>query len=491
MIKPQTSTLSYTRRVASVYRQTVVQTRVNQSEGPVDILAVCPQVSLISCEPASGRINYSGKMIFTILYSDDEGKLCRMQKGAEFSHYCDGDDFAPAQTAVCSLSCEKVSFRREGSAIVLSAVVGAHIEVFAPAERSFIGACEGAYLKLKPQKFASFVTFEGQCEVEDSFEADGVEDVLVPSASALVTEALCGTGEIEVSGEINLSLLAVRRGVPVAFERVIPFRCAIVCDDAFSGALPRARAEVRDMTVNAVVDDEHGRCRIEFSCTLAACGYFAATDEQPVACDAFSPDFSLKLTRAEESDSLLAERKLCSERITSPAVCKAKLDFTCRFLAVALPSLEYEYSPESGAAEGVVNAVLLYEQGGDIKSAGVSLPFSVRVGAGEGVSVSASVCGISLRQPAEGALEGEALVKVAAEYSRTNCAVYLTAMEEGAALPPEEAALSIIVPAPGDGLWDAAKKLNCPPEAVSAANPDLKYPLTGGERVLIYRRKEQ
>ena len=40
---------------------------------------------------------------------------------------------------------------------------------------------------------------------------------------------------------------------------------------------------------------------------------------------------------------------------------------------------------------------------------------------------------------------------------------------EGAALPPEEAALSIIVPAPGDGLWDAAKKLNCPPEAVSAA----------------------
>ena len=90
-----------------------------------------------------------------------------------------------------------------------------------------------------------------------------------------------------------------------------------------------------------------------------------------------------------------------------------------------------------------------------------------------------------------GALEGEALVKVAAEYSRTNCVVYLTAMEEGAALPPEEAALSIIVPAPGDGLWDAAKKLNCPPEAVSAANPDLKYPLTGGERVLVYRRKEQ
>ena len=84
MIKPQTSSLSYTRAVISLKSQTVAQTRLSQSDGIAEVLAVCPQVSLLNREVSSGRVNYSGKIIFTVVYSDDEGKLCRMQKGAEF-----------------------------------------------------------------------------------------------------------------------------------------------------------------------------------------------------------------------------------------------------------------------------------------------------------------------------------------------------------------------------------------------------------------------
>ena len=225
MIKPQTSSLSYTRAVISLKSQTVAQTRLSQSDGIAEVLAVCPQVSLLNCEVSSGRVNYNGKIIFTVVYSDDEGKLCRMQKGAEFSHYCDDDCLAPAQTALCALSCERVSIRRDGSAIIISAVVSAAIDVFAPAERTFVTACDGAYLKTQTKEFFSFITFSGECEVEDDFDADGVDDILVPSACALVTSAECGTGEVEISGEISLSLLAMRRTFPASLERVIPFKC--------------------------------------------------------------------------------------------------------------------------------------------------------------------------------------------------------------------------------------------------------------------------
>ena len=489
MLKPQLSSSAYTRAVTSLKAQTVAQTRLSQSDGIGEVLALCPQVSLLSCEASSGRVNYSGKIIFTILYSDEEGKLCRMQKGAEFTHYCDDERLAPAQTAVCALSCERVSTRRDGSAIVLSAVVTADIDVFAPAERTFITACEGAYLKTQTKEFFSFITFSGECEVEDDFEADGVDDILVPSACALVTSAQCGTGEVEVSGEINLSLLAMRRTFPAGLERVIPFKCAIPCEDSFSGALPGVHAEVRDMNVNATVDDERAKCMVQFSCTVAVSGYFAQHSEQAVATDVFSCTNAVSGARAEENAAVLAERKLFSERVSSLASAKARLDFTCRFLAVACPSVEYEYVPQSGAVEGAVEAVLIYEQGGDVKSTGVSIPFSVRVSSGDGVKVSASACGVSVKQPVEGQIEGEALIKVCADYYRNSSASYLTAVEEGEALAPSESAISVIVPAAGDGLWDAAKKLNCPPEVISAANPDLKYPLSGKERILIYRKK--
>ncbi len=488
MIKPQISSSAYTRAVAALTPQSVAQTRLSQSEGIADVLAVSPQVSLLTCETSSGRVNYSGRIIFTVLYSDEEGKLCRMQKGAEFSHFCDDDRLAPAQNAVCRLACERVTTRRDGSAIVLSAVITAKIDVFAPAERTCITACEGAFLKMQTKEFLSFVTFSGECEVEDDFDADGVDDILMPSAVPLVTSAECMTGEVDVSGEIYLSLLSMRRGYPAGLERVIPFTCALTCDDSFAGALPSVSAEIRDMNVTATVDDANSKCRVQFSCTLAVGGYFARKSEENVATDIFSCTNEVRGVYEEESASCVAERKIYSERISSPASSKAKLDFTCRFLAVACPVAEYEYNAQSGAVEGAVEAVLVYEQGGDIKSAGVNIPFSVRVG-GEGAQVSVGVCGVSLRQPVEGRLEGEAMIKVCAQYARPSSVRYLASAEEGERLTPSEAAVSVLIPAAGDSLWDAAHKLVCPPEDVASANPGLKYPLTGGERVLIYRKK--
>ena len=464
MIKPQTSSIAYTRAVARLTAQSVVQTRLADSDGVSEVLVVCPQVSLIGCEVSSGRVNYSGKIIFTVAFCDEEGKLCRMQRGAEFSHFCDDASLAPAQTAVCALSCERVGIRRDGSAIVLSAVVTAQIDVFSPAERTFITSCDGAYLKTQLKEFFSYVSFSGECEVEDDFEADGVDDILVPAAEALVCAASCGTGEVEVSGDINLSLLAMRKGAPAGFERAIPFRCIVPCEDSASGALPRVCAEVRDMNVNAAVDDERGKCRIQFTCTLAVRGSFGVRSEQTVATDAFSCTNAVESVRAEESACVVCERKVYSERISSAASSKAKLDFSCRFLAVACPRVEYEYSSSAGAVEGAVLAVLLYEQGGEVRSTQISMPFS------------------------EGRVEGEGLVKVSVEYPRNSSVSYLVSAEEGQPLPPDPGAITVIVPASGDTLWDAARKLGCPPDEVFAFNPGLKYPLSGRERVLVYKK---
>ncbi len=489
MLKPQTSSVSYVRAAAELTSQTVAQTRFTQADAISEVFAVSPQVSLLSCEVSSGRVNYSGKIIFTILYGDEEGKLCRMQKGAEFSHFCDDESLAPAQTAVCSLLCERVSTRRDGSAIIVSAVISARINVFAPAERTVITSCEGAYLKTQTEEFFSFITFSGECEVEDDFDADGVDDILVPSARALVTSAECGTGEVEVAGEINLSLLAMRRMSPVSLERCVPFKCAVPCEDSFSGAIPAVCAEISDMSVNATVDDERGKCRVEFSCTLAVRGYFCLKQEQIAAADAFSCTNAVGRTLSRESAQVPAERRQFSERISSPASCKSKLDFTCRFLAVALPEAEYEFSPASGAVEGGITAVLIYEQNGDIKSAGINIPFSVRVNAADCVRADVAVCGVSVKQPSEGQIEGEALVKVSALHMRTYECSYLTGISEGEPLPPAEGAISVVFPAHGDGLWDAACKLGCPPEQITEYNPDLKFPLSGRERILIYRKR--
>ena len=57
------------------------------------------------------------------------------------------------------------------------------------------------------------------------------------------------------------------------------------------------------------------------------------------------------------------------------------------------------------------------------------------------------------------------------------------------AKPIEKHAISVYIPCEGEELWSLAKRLNVCPEVLCETNKDLQFPLTGKERILIYRQK--
>ena len=185
-IQAQYQTGAYTRQVAALSAQSMVEIRFSDEDAG-EVVAVEPQISLNSCEISSGRVNYTGRLIATLVYVDGEGKLCRVQKGAEFSHYIDNDILAPAQKSECALTCEKSKIKRDGSSLVLSVVAGAKIDVFDNAQRSFITSIDGAICKTDSAKLYSLVNFSGESDVDDDFDCVA-EDVLVPSACVQVLD---------------------------------------------------------------------------------------------------------------------------------------------------------------------------------------------------------------------------------------------------------------------------------------------------------------
>lgn len=477
-----------------VESQSVVECRFPQSSEITEVIAVYPQVSVTSCEVSSGRVNYSGKLILTIVYCDEGGKLCRMQKGAEFSHFADDDILAPAQNGVCTLVCEKTNVRREGSSFVISAIISADVKVYARAERTFISAAEGAFVKTETVGFTSVVTFTGESEVEDDFDADSVVDVLIPCAKAVVLSSVCGTGEVETSGEIYLSLFAMREQSPVCLERIIPFKCTVPCDDAHAGVRAATIVEITDLNVTANVNEDRGKCQINFVCNLSLSGWFADAHGEEAAVDAFSDTNEVKLGYEVECMPRCVDVKVYTERVSGLAATKSKLGYDCKFLAAALPQAECAYNSETGCVEGAVNTVLIYEQGGEIKSTEVNLPFAVTLNgvaeAGQKVIKDVAVCGVSVRLKAEGEAEAEATLKISACVCEESTVRYLNQIEEGEAVEVNDCAVSVFLPTAGDGLWDIAKKLKKSPSEVSACNAELEFPLTGKERIIVYRSKK-
>lgn len=491
MIKPVTQSESYEKASVRLASQTAVECRFPQSSEITEIIAVYPQVSCISCEASSGRVNYSGKVVFSLVYADESGKLCRMQKGVEFSHYADGDALAPSQTCLCRLSCDKTAVRREGSAFMISSVISADIEAHARVERTFLTSTDGAFLKKERVKLPSLVAFFGSAEVEDDFEVDGANDVLIPAAKVIVLACECSTGEIDVEGEIYLSLLAMRDGSPACLERIIPFRRSIPFDDSSSARTASVTAEISDLVVNASVNEEKGECAVEFSCGLNFSGVFCDEKEEEVATDAFSVTNRLDCEYMRETAVLPEKVRVYTQRVAGGATSKSKLGYDCRFLAAALPEVECGFV--SGKVEGAASCTLIYEQGGEIKATSVSLPVSLALNGaaeeGQSVSLDVAVSGFTVRLKAEGEAEAEATLKICVTPLSERTVSYVCGVEEGATKSAEKSAVSVYLPTASDDLWATSKKLSSDPEELSARNPELVFPLTGKERIVVYRQK--
>jgi hypothetical protein len=162
-------------------------------------------------------------------------------------------------------------------------------------------------------------------------------------------------------------------------------------------------------------------------------------------------------------------------------------------LAAALPKVEFNYSDDSKMIEGGISATLVYEQNGDVKSTEINLPFAMPLNGieeGQRAIVRIIVCGVNVKQPVEGELEAEAVIKVGATGYREETCEYVCDIAEGAETEKCDSAVSVVIPFRGDGLWEISKRLKMRQEEVLATNSELTFPLSGQERIIIYRQKK-
>ena len=100
-----------------------------------------------------------------------------------------------------------------------------------------------------------------------------------------------------------------------------------------------------------------------------------------------------------------------------------------------------------------------------------------------------AVCGISIRQRAEGECEAEAALKITVADGEFKNTRYVSEISECGEKVVNDSAISVYIPSAGDDLWTTAKKLNTSPESIQTTNPELNFPLTGNERILVFRGK--
>ena len=293
----QTETYRGYKKKKELNAQTAVECRFGSEVETV--LSVHCAAALTGAEAGSGEARYFGKAHFSIVYEDAEKKVCRAERGVEFTASAKDEEIAPAFTARAQVAVENVSVRREGAGVFVTALLGADIALYGEESFEYLSG-GGLILKRAPVPTLTAHLCGGAQEVEDEFETELVGDILQHAETVCVTDAVCETGVLRVEGEVNLCVLALKgTNSLLSFERLVPFRIEIPCEAAAFGCRAEANVFVLNANLRAEADEESGRCAVtaEFTLSAEGCVYEEGTIDGVT--DAFSAECETALTFRE------------------------------------------------------------------------------------------------------------------------------------------------------------------------------------------------
>jgi hypothetical protein len=477
--------------------QSMVECRLNGTDVRTVLLAE-PRVSLEQATCDNGEIRYGGKLTVSFLYENTDGELCRAERGAEFFHQAEDAQIATAHVATGELTVLSVKTKREGGQIVVTCVVEGTFTVRGESRQSYLSSGEDLLVQKTAMTFCSEYVGSATLEESDEFECDFTQDVLLHVESATVTDVRAGVGEVEIYGEVYLHFCALcQDGNLCAYERLTPIKAQVSLDTVMPQIPVTGKIRILSAQVTATADESRGRSKIAVSYRVEVTATAYESQEIEVGTDAYSTTVEVGLKTQKVAGRYALSAKTLTERIHGAAILSAENTEGKTLLAAVFPKANAtaQKTEQGWSLEGVIEGKALYRTyDGGAESVDVSLPFAFPIGEDSNAEVECAECavyGFSLRVRADGNAEAEATLKVGyVRYAATE-ASFLCEVTEGERKVEKTNAISVYVGRRGDDLWMTAKRLSLTPEALQASEPSLTFPLTGEERILIYRQKRE
>lgn len=490
-INPQFENYRYVGETCRLKGQSVVECRLPGSEIG-SVLAVETKVVVGDCACVDGEVHYGGKVLLCIVYEDAERNVCRVERGAEFFHKVEGKEVTPACFAKACLTADGARWRREGSGLYLSVVVDAELTVYGSRQIEYLTGGDGLIVKQGAATICKTVCVSGEMEGEDEFTADYVGDVLLHSETAVVHSARAAAGQMEVEGELVVGICVLKSAdALLSYERLIPFRMQIPCEEAFGHVQVEAKVCVKSAHLTAGTDEDKNVSKMLLSYCLAADCKLHTKEELSLAQDAFSTTREISVKMQKDEGMYLTNVEKCVERISGKALLSTNGDGEFALQAALRPRAELTLKKTANGyeAEGAILADVLTKGEGGYRCVELSLPFLFPLPYREEViEADYAVCAVNVRRNAAGETEAEATLKLCVRcYERLEWA-YVNEVVEGAAFAENTSAFSVFMLKADEELWEVAKRLRCSPEQLKKTNPDLTFPVKEEQKIYVYRQ---
>ena len=449
------------------------------------------------------RVKYGGKTVFYVCYENTDGELKKYECGTEFMGdiAIDKDDNGEPVRVEVKFRTQKTDYDLSGLKLTLSATVEITARLYYKSDAVALAGGE-ELLTNKMQKLTakSLGKKQGSYPIEEEFELDyPISEVLFHRASPVVTAVQCGVGCIIVDGEVHLSSILLQSGQKkdiIRENKVFPFRAEIDCEEAMPANMATATAKLKSFKTDISVDEEEGKSLVTAQISVNFNCEAFSFEEADVVDDAFSLTDKIEIEKCVCPLSIPHEQKTCTVRVGGRAEISELPDGAK--LSVALSERAEVVSVEQcdGGFNVVgtltVNGIFVDAEGKAFgRKAETSFAATVDYPLPEGATVTviarAERAVMQVISKTDVEIQADVIITL---YPKEECKLqYVSKITSLGEKPICSAPLSVYIPLAGEELWSLAKRLNVSPETLLLTNKDLQFPLSGKERIVVYRQK--
>lgn len=456
------------------------------------VIVVNADSNVVSCEALDKELRVGVCTVFRVIYKDAEGKLDVKEVRADAMKILQNSDIIPTTEAVLDATAKNCQYlaTATGKATATVEIKGWFVKENVI---SFMSSeIEDVYCRTEAFSVENLMLLKGgSLTVTNSDEARmPIKKILESRAAAVVNNVYPSEGSYRIEGELTVRIAALADNdqfINQSFTH--PFGTEISDETVKSDSIPDAEAKAVSCDVTVTENDARifiSDVKIDFRVSDAR------RSEIEGVTDCYSVTNVLDVTTVNaELDSTFCYRTV-RDKASCSVIPGGMINELCCVLNPTVTEGTVTSDGSGLTVQGVIETDLIYiDENNECKAFRAEIPFATDFAKDypcdgyDEPSVTVTNLSCRLRTGSE--------IEIAAEFSVTlrgvseKTVTMISEVEKGAEKEEDDYAISLYIVRPGETLWEVAKALNSDEDTLLKLNEDLKIPLTGGEKILVYK----
>lgn len=460
------------------------------------LLTVTARAYTGRCEVLSGEVIAEGYVVFTALYSDEEGNIRKKEHTERFaeSEKCDGAEPSTGIYSVCNVS--KVKAYTEAGTVMFSATVTISSILFTKENRELIKA-EGDLKKKEDTFIANECTLAQQLRFsltekrELSPRLPEAEEILTVSFCPKITDVRISAGQLIIGGEAQVQTVyrsddeyepIVQITDRIEFSRITDINGSGETAEVFLTA---------ESSVAEIENDENGEKRsIKYAFDLCGYAYSVKKTEYTYLSDAYSVTNRTEVTKERFNVSLQESE----ERFNATGSLSVRLPENkppvSRISAVYFsPDLsESNQNGSKNVLSGTADISVVYQSSGSGETEGFNVTVPVKIDVDcTGIPFCCEVTDMQAVLVSGGETEIRYTVTGKLYEINSFAAEAVTDICDKGEREADEFGIVIYTVCKNESMWDICKKFGVDEKGIRAVNEDMKNEPEAGDKIYIFK----